>query len=183
MMNATKRQCTKLVEPCGTRSAQYRVKELSIGPGQQGTVETVRLMARLAREALQYQDFCDFMSDIVCTRLSSISPDDIDNYLRTIYRYENEQIETLYSPAYNVYQLQRTGYLIGDCDDISMLYASVFLALGYKARFVAMRTKPNDMEYYHVVTDCKIGEHWKRYDATMPKQSIRTSYGSLIQEV
>lgn len=180
-MGATR--CTQLIEPCGHQSAQYRVQKLSIGPGQQGTVETVRLMARLSREALDYEDFCNFMADLVCSRLSSLHPDEVDNYLRAVYRYQNEQVETLYSPAYNVFQMKRTGYLIGDCDDISMVYASVFIALGYKVRFVAMRTKPNDIEYYHVVVDCKIGEHWKRFDATMPKQSIRTSYGSLIIEV
>lgn len=183
-MNANKYACTKLIEPCGHQSAQYAVHEMSIGPGPQGTLETVRMMARLSKEALNYQDFCNFMASLVCdSRLCTLHPDVIDSYLRTIYRYENEQVETLYSPAYNVYQLQRTGYLIGDCDDISMVYASVFLALGYRSRFVAMRTKPQDTEFYHVVVDCKVGEHWKRYDATVPIGTIRTSYGSLVVEV
>jgi transglutaminase superfamily protein len=174
-----------LVEPCGHFTGQYRMHEMSIAPGNQGTVETLRIMARLARESLNYQDFCDFMADIVCNNVVLLSlPDDIDRYLRAIYRYENEDVETLYSPAYNAWQYRRTGMLRGDCDDISMFYAAVFTALGHKTRLVAMRTKRNDSEFHHVVVEIQYDPTlWKRFDATVPQGTAHNHYGTLIQYV
>lgn len=172
--------CKRIVEPCNlaTRGSEYTLRQMSIAPGPMGTMETLRIMAVLAKDALTYLDFCTFMSDIICNgAVLTLHPNDIDIYLRGIYRYVNEDVETLYSPAYNAWHFRQNGYIMGDCDDICMMYAAVFHALGYRSKFVAMRTKPRDLNFYHVVIETFVEGRWLRFDATVPRGTIHTDYG------
>ena len=179
--------CRQIVDRCiGNPSGQYSLRAMSIAPGPQGTLETLRIMAGLSRDAMNYQDFCSFMANLICSgdgNFTRSGPDIIDRYLRSIFRYVNEDVETLYSPAYNVWQLTQTGYLMGDCDDISMMYAAVFNALGMRSRFVAMRTKPHDPNFYHVVVEVYYQGRWIRYDATVPPRTVHIEFGLMEVEV
>jgi len=146
--------------------------------GEKGTKETLRLMARLVRRAINIPAFQTFAFNIPANTLQ-----DIDRFLASHYTYVDEEIETLYAPEYNMMYLLEKGTLIGDCDDISMFYAAVFKALGYRVRFVAMKTRPNDPEFRHVVVEILNGNHWQRCDATVEPNTIQIDYGVMVEYV
>lgn len=173
-------QVATIVEPCGHRSVDYKTHVMSIGPGPMGTWETLQIMAKLAREAPEYYEFCEFVRDYLVHAHHVRTPDDIDRSLRAIYAYTPEEVETLYAPPYNVSQLKQTGKLLGDCDDITMMYCACFHMFGWRSRMVAMRTRQNDPEFYHVVPEVQQAVTWKRYDPTLSQPTLHKHFGTMI---
>lgn len=84
----------------------------------------------------------------------------IHSWVRANVRYimDVEGVETLQT-AETTLRVQG-----GDCDDSSVLIASMLGALGHPTRFFAMGFAPNDFE--HVVCETKIGNRWFACDAT-----------------
>lgn len=54
----------------------------------------------------------------------------------------------------------------GDCDDKSVLVASLLEAIGHPTRFVAIAANPDS--YYHVFVETKIGNKWVGVETTEP---------------
>lgn len=152
------------------------ITTMSIALGPQGTQETLRIMAALVRAAADDNVFREFASQYR-------TPAEVDLMLRIVYTYIEEPIETLYAPQYNLSHLYQFGSIIGDCDDISMFYAAVFTVIGIRTRFVAMRTRRNDPEFYHVVVEDLDSQ--RRYDATVPPNMVyqMIDYGKMVQYV
>lgn len=148
----------------------------SIATGEQGTLETLRIMAGLARESSNYPEFLEFAH-------SFSSASDVNRNLYHLFEYQDEEIETLISPETNLEILNKTGKLIGDCDDIAMFYAAIFYALGIPARFVAMKTKKNDPDFLHVVAEAFEDNRWKRFDPTVKPGLIQIDYGRMTEYV
>lgn len=93
----------------------------------------------------------------------------VDRFLRERFIYAHEIIETLQYPDYMLSGLEMSGRLVGDCDDISTLHAALLTALGFKVRFVAIRSTPNDPNFDHVYIEVKdINDDWIMYDVTIP---------------
>lgn len=149
------------------------IKTMSIATGPQGTRETLRIMATLAREAADSELFRQFASVFK-------TPQEVDS-IRQHYEYTPEPVETLYTPQYNLHMFITTGKFIGDCDDVAMLYAAVFYVKDIPARFVAMRTKQHDPDFYHVVVEAFIHGAWKRFDPTVPPSMVQTDYGRMTE--
>lgn len=149
---------------------------MSIGTGAQGTRETLRIMAGLARDACNDQLFADYASAFKTTA-------EVHREHYPLYKYQHEEVETLYAPEYNLQILFDTGSLTGDCDDISMFYAALFYAMGLPTRFVAMKTKKFDPEYLHVVTEAFEDNRWKRFDPTVTPGMVQIDYGRMIENV
>jgi len=61
-------------------------------------------------------------------------------------------VETLQTPVQTLRLAQ------GDCDDQSILLASLLMAAGHPARFVALGQEPNT--FSHVLVQSKIGGEW-----------------------
>lgn len=148
----------------------------TIAPGPQGTAETLRVMAGLARNAATWDTFQVF------SRLFENAAQ-VDKTLRPHYEYVAEEVETLYAPEYNLMNLIRNGKLIGDCDDIAMFYAAIFYVLGIPARFVAMRTKKNDPLFYHVVVEAFEHDRWKRFDPTVIPSLVEIDFGQMLEYI
>jgi len=149
---------------------------MSIGTGEQGTLETLRIMAGLARDAANDVIFQAFAR-------SFRSADHVNAELYHAFEYRNEIIETLYHPVYNLEHLRQTGVLMGDCDDIAMFYAAVFTVIGIPSRFVAMKTKKSDPEFLHVVVEAFENNRWKRFDPTVIPGLVQIDYGRMIEYV
>lgn len=58
----------------------------------------------------------------------------------------------------------------GDCDDMSVLLASLLEAVGNKTRFVVMGFSSG--EYEHVVTQVRLGTGWITLDPTVAKATL-----------
>lgn len=85
------------------------------------------------------------------------------NFVQSNIRYTMDinDVETLH-PAQWVLE---NGY--GDCDDFSVLLASMLESIGHKCRFMAVSFDgPEDFE--HVLIQTKIGNRWIAADATEP---------------
>jgi len=148
----------------------------SIGPGEQGTLETLRIMAGLAREAANDSIFVEYARSFSNTS-------EVNQAHYGVYKYLHEEIETLYAPEFNLEHLQQTGELTGDCDDIAMFYAAIFKVLGIPCRFVAMKTRRHDLEFSHVVVEAFEDNRWKRYDATVMPGLVQIDFGRMIEYV
>jgi transglutaminase-like putative cysteine protease len=71
-----------------------------------------------------------------------------------------EGVETLQTPLVTLAQAA------GDCDDQSLLLATLLNAVGHPARFVAAAFNGGDFE--HVWVETKIGSSWYAADTTEP---------------
>lgn len=149
---------------------------MNIAAGPQGTLETLRIMAGLARNASQSPVFKQF---------TGIFKDahDVDFAIRPRYEYTPEPVETLFAPEYNLAYFIDFGKVIGDCDDIAMFYAAIFYAMGIPCRFVAMKTKRNNPDYFHVVVEAFEQQRWKRFDPTVTPGLVQYDYGQMIVNV
>lgn len=147
-----------------------------IPDGNAGTRATLVTMANLATCALSDELFSTFATMFNTTN-------DVDRQLRPRYQYLDEEVETLYAPEYNLLHMLETGYLIGDCDDIAMFYAAIFKGMGLPTRLVAMRTKHNDPEFYHVVVEVFERNRWRRYDPTVVPSLAQVDFGQMVQYV
>lgn len=150
---------------------------LSISPGNQGTRETLILMAALVRDAVNDNFF------VVCSEWFPETPAMIDFMVRADYTYTDEEIETLYTPVYNMHRYMDNQDIIGDCDDVSMFLAALFTVRGYQSRFVAMRTKKHDPSFLHVVVEALVDSRWKRFDPTVQPGLTQLDYGQMIEYV
>jgi hypothetical protein len=74
------------------------------------------------------------------------------------YTRDVKEVETLYYPE------QTLAQAYGDCDDKSVLLASLLLATGHPVRFVAVGFKPDD--YSHVFPETLIGKIWVPLETT-----------------
>lgn len=157
-----------------------QIRIMSIAHGPQGTRETLRIMAGLARDAKESPEFCAFVKEVTCTVRD---PYALDRFIRARYRYQFEEVETLYAPRFNVMFYRSNGYFTGDCDDVTMLYCAIFYVLGYNTRMVAMRTKREDENYYHVVPELFINNQWLRFDPTVPINTQHLYFGTMIEYV
>ncbi len=85
----------------------------------------------------------------------------IFNYVQSNVRYIQDinDVETL-SPAQWVLS---NGF--GDCDDFSVLIASMLESIGHKCRFMAVSFE-GPQDYSHVLVQTKIGNQWITADAT-----------------
>ena len=105
----------------------------------------------------------------------------VDDYIRARFIYTSEQMETLQTPEYMASGLEINHHLIGDCDDIATFHATLLTCLGYKVRFVAIKSVPNDMNYDHVYLealnpDTKV---WETFDATVPVNTVMEYHGKV----
>jgi len=60
----------------------------------------------------------------------------------------------------------------GDCDDHSILIASLLMCLNHPVRFKAVKEKGGDGTYAHVFPETKSGRQWVAMDSTMPEYDI-----------
>lgn len=88
----------------------------------------------------------------------------IQEFVRDQIRYTRDvrDVETLATPDKTLEFLQ------GDCDDKSVLVASMLESVGHPTRFVAIGRDPNTFE--HVLVETKIGGKWVTVETTEPVQ-------------
>lgn len=138
---------------------------MGLSPGKAGTVQTIKLMRRLARKGKR---------SLVIRRLALKLTRELaqKNWLAEVHalhrfvqfriRYVKDirGIETVHTPERTLEQGQ------GDCDDKSILLASLLESVGHPTRFVALAFA--DGSYRHVLVETKIGTGWISLDATEP---------------
>ena len=143
---------------------------LSLVPdGKAGTLAALKMMRKLARDGKSNPQVFELSREIV----KNIPPknwlkevDAVFRWVRDNIRYikDPRNIETLHTPQ----KILEFGQ--GDCDDQSILLASLLETIGHPARFVAVGFAPGT--YSHVYVETKVGNKWIPLDATMERWSI-----------
>lgn len=117
-------------------------------------------MALLARKAASDPQFLE-----IASALGNL--ENVDRFIRQNYRYRDEREEIIRTPQFMLNDLDRIGYLEGDCDDVSTLFAAFIKSLGYPARFVAIRYNPHNPNFEHVFSQAYAGGIWRTFDGTV----------------
>lgn len=91
--------------------------------------------------------------------------------------------EIIREPEFMLNDLSRLGYMEGDCDDVSTLYAAFIVGLGYPARFVAIRYTPENPNFEHVFTQAYAGGIWKTFDGTIAPGTTLQALEEMTEDV
>lgn len=130
---------------------------MGIPEGKEGTRQTLRLMAALARR----QSTSPLIRELAVNLVSKVPERNYYAEARTLLRFVQSRIryvrdvagvETLQPPVDTL----RLG--AGDCDDKCILFASLMLAIGHPVKFVAMGEVKG--HFSHVFCETKVGQQW-----------------------
>jgi len=111
----------------------------------------------------------------------------IRHFIEIHVRIVNEPEELLVSPLRMLWEIELVGYTSGDCDDIAMLIAAFFGAVGIEARFKAIM-KTSEGWYQHVFTEYRLQTHkhmqiWRSCDPSAAAIPVYDSGDFLIENV
>jgi len=138
---------------------------MGISSGKAGTVETLKIMRGLVRSYKKSVPLRMTALDIV----QSLNQKDYAGELRALQQFVRDQIryvrdirgiETVSTPDQTLITRQ------GDCDDKSVLLATLLEAIGHPTRFVAVGYAPG--EYAHVLVESRLGGGWIPAETTEP---------------
>ena len=139
-------------------------------------METLQAMAKLARAGASSAEIAGLAQ--WCSRV--VSPGAcLDSWVREHFRYRDENEEVIRTPQRMMHDLTTAGYIEGDCDDVSTLYASAFKAMGIPVRFVAIRYD-NSADFKHVFVEALENLIWQRFDATVPQGTVHVEVERMV---
>jgi len=137
----------------------------AIPDGKAGTVATLKIMRDItragktslpvvlaARQLISHLPQKDWFNELKVSQ----------QFVRDKIRYVKDVrgVETVQTPDVTL-QIKA-----GDCDDKSVLLASLLESIGHPTRFVAIGFKPDD--YVHVYVESRIGTKWIPMETTEP---------------
>ncbi len=138
---------------------------LSIPDGDAGTRATLKLMASLARtyrKNLYIRKLAlDIVGGVPGHKDFGAEAAALCNWVRDNIRYTRDvtDVETLQTP------LKTLDFGQGDCDDHATLLASLLGAVGFDARFLAIKLSPLG-PFVHVLAQARIGRDWVPLETT-----------------
>lgn len=111
--------------------------------GDQGTRVTLDRMRVLVRESYCLPAVRQLAASIAGMTSHAVGGAQIDAVCRyvgdvVLFVRDPVGVEWIYHPASMLAAVAREGYVHGDCDDIAVLTATMGMAVGYPARFVAV---------------------------------------------
>lgn len=151
--NGSARPLLRIISP--TSGSQY----YWIHKGKQGSIQTAAAMARLVREdTVKDEGLQRFAAQILINAgLDSHAPK--RDVIAAIHRYV-KQIRYIHDPAGSFDSVQNARTTIakgfGDCDDLSVLEATLLAQVGLTPRFVLARYKEKSKGYDHVYIDVEL---------------------------
>ena len=163
----------------GNARSKQSVGYLSIAEGKEGIRQTLLLMAQIVRRYKANPVVLQKARELT----SGLRQKDYYAEIRALHEFVRDQIryvkdpvgvETIATPD----QTLRIGQ--GDCDDKSVLVASMLESLGHDCRFVAVGFSPG--EFTHVLVQTRAGAGWVNVETTEPvplgwgPQGVRASY-------
>jgi transglutaminase-like putative cysteine protease len=135
-----------------------------IPDGPAGTRATLDIMVKLAREYktnLEVRNQAEAIIAGVREKDYWGEAGAIQQWVRDNIRFTQDinGVETIKTPLELLYSGQ------GDCDDKSLLAATLLESVGHPAMFVAVGTQPGG-EFDHVYVETKIGDNWIGVETT-----------------
>jgi len=143
----------------------------AIPAGTAGTKATLGLMVKLVRQWRKDPGIWKLSREItrnVPARDFRGQVDRMFHWVKQHIRYVNDVrgVETLATPKATL------EVAAGDCDDMSVLLASLLESIGHPTRFVALGF--NGDEFSHVLTETRLGSNsqWLALDPTVPTSTV-----------
>ena len=123
----------------------------------------MRGMVRTYRKIPEFREFAANLIKGLPQKAYNAEINTLFEFVRDKIRYMRDvnQVETLQTPDVTL----SLGY--GDCDDKSVLLATMLETTGHPARFVAIGTKPG--RFQHVYVETLSGKKWIPLDPTEPQ--------------
>lgn len=143
------------------RKTRVTLSELPDGvAGIRRTLATMVTLARQSRKSYAVRSLAEHLIQGLPEKKYLDQIRAVHDFVRDHIRYVRDinQTETLATPEKTI----ERG--IGDCDDKSLLAASLLESLGHETRFVAVGRRPND--FCHVLTETKYGRTWIPVETT-----------------
>ena len=141
---------------------------LRIRDGTEGVKDTLYIMSRLVR---RYKRDPDLIA--TANRLTAHVPAKdwagqvaaLHEFVRDEIRYtlDVNGVETLRTPERLLRERQ------GDCDDMSLLLATLLESIGHPTRFVAVGESPGTLT--HVYVETRVGDKWVALETTEPVEA------------
>lgn len=138
-------------------------------PGPAGTVATLRIMKRLANEAVRSPNQLARNKALEIFRSAGLRSRDtrevevlqkwVQNYVR--YVRDPVDVELVQTPEVTL------KLMTGDCDDQATLLASMLKATGHPAQFVAVGV--NGGPFSHVLVETRLGRGWVAAETILKK--------------
>ena len=148
------------------QKTETKITLSGIPDGKAGTLTALKTMRELARGGKSNPAVFDLSRNIV----KKLPQKDWAKEVSAVYQWVRDNIRYVRDPR-NIETLHTPQKILeygqGDCDDQSILLASLLETLGHPARFVAVGFVPGT--YSHVYVETKIGNRWIPLDATMAK--------------
>lgn len=146
-----------------TRPLSSRLGE--IPDGRQGTIATLRIMRSFVKEGktlLPVRMKAVALTNGLAQKDYAGEVRSLSNFVRDSIRYVRDvsDVETIQSADFTLTQGA------GDCDDKSVLLASLLESLSHPTRFVAVGTDNNN--FIHVYVETLIGQSWIKLETTEP---------------
>lgn len=137
--------------------------EVSIGSGNSGVIDTLKVMRRMVREYRRNPEIISTAQQILQAVPEKWWIAELSALLRFVqyqirYTLDVDEVEVLQSPVHLLQTMQ------GDCDDKSTLLATLIEASGHKAKFVAVGF--DGINLSHVLVAAQVGEDWISLETT-----------------
>lgn len=153
----------------------------SVGSGNNGAADTLHQMSLYAREAAVHP-----LTRQVAVSLATGTGTDAERQAARIRQWLERYVgflrdplpkEALHDPVWMIEQVGRFGRVEVDCDDVAMLGAALGMAIGLRARYVAIGRQ----QFEHVWVDLADPgrDEWYELDITRPYQDLPGEYPKL----
>lgn len=131
-----------------------KVVSTTIGSGQKGNIDTVKIMSKIARDRAENPIVRTLALEIIKNIPSHHHAEEalaIGQFVRDNVRYvrDPDGVELLTDPLTLIDQIKH-GYAQGDCDDMSLLIASLLIATGHQPFFRCVRYQSLNGHYNHI---------------------------------
>lgn len=146
-----------------TGNKKFEVETLP--KGDAGVDRTVQRMMDLAKSASMDPRFIGFAQSISLGGGRKDSLDVLDSVLKFVrghwtFRRDPVHMELVKTPDRLLTEFKTRGIMVGDCDDASVLVASLATALGYPARFVVLQRNSRGKFFDHIYVQALVGKDW-----------------------
>lgn len=155
------------------------MKTGKLSNGKKGNIQTIKIMKEAARRCAAYPQVREFAIAIL-NQYDTISQNYVDE-ARAIAHYvqknvgyvrDPDGIELLTDPLTMIDKMQR-GVARGDCDDMSLLIATLLLSIGHSPLYRAVRYEDDYGHFNHIYVVC--------YEKNMGKQRVRIALDAIVK--
>lgn len=162
-----------VLPPIARGFAAPQLRTTWIVAGDEGARQTLRLMQKIVRQALRDPVVLERAVQVIRSapahnQLAELRA--IRAFLTRHVRYVNDPdaFELLRLPDYQLDRIAAGGEAEGDCDDVAILAATLALAIGRPARFVAVGFGGPEEPFSHVWAEALVDGFWREMDTTRP---------------